>query len=436
MFDATTTSSNVFIISYTNKLFIVYLPLQGILLKANATAVNHFYNALNGDLKAQLDFGLTTDMVSRIFETEEHSFPKNEKELIFRPTSVSLFLTGKCSMRCTYCYASAGESNIELKKEFIEVAIAEIINNALFAGKNHITVNYHGGGDIGAAWELVEETTSYIKERSNEAGIESIISTGLNGVLSDYQRRWIVDHINSATVSIDGYEEIQNMQRPLKNGKPSFGIVHDTLKYFDKQGFNYAIRSTATSDSIRELEKIVTFFCKNYKVRKIKVEPVYIQGRALKNGVGMPSESEFVKFFLRAQKIAESFNRSLLYSGARFDVMSNMFCMAAGSSFGVTPEGYITSCYEVLEKSNPASDTFFYGKIENSKIEIFPGKLEKLASLTVENKEKCQKCFARFHCAGDCPVKAYLSEKDEKIRDYRCTINRELTKHQLIKSIS
>jgi uncharacterized protein len=428
--------SNVFILPYTNKLFIVYLPLQGILFKANAKAVNHFYNALNGDLKAQEDFGLTTDMVSGIFKTGLNSLQKNDKDYIFRPTSVSLFLSGKCSMRCTYCYANAGESNTELKKEYIEVAIAEIINNALLTGEKHITVNYHGGGDIGAAWELVEETTRYIKERTNEAGIDSIISAGLNGVLSDYQRGWVVDHINSATVSIDGYEDIQNLQRPLKNGKPSFGIVHDTIKYFDQQGFNYAIRSTATFGSISELEKIVYFFCNNYKVKKIKVEPVFIQGRALKNEVGMPSASEFVKFFLRAQKIAESFNRSLLYSGARFDVMSNIFCMAAGSSFGVTPEGYITSCYEVLEKSSPASDTFFYGKIENSKIEIFPGKLEKLASLTVENKEKCQKCFARFHCAGDCPVKAYLSEKDEKIRDYRCTINRELTKHQLIKSIS
>jgi uncharacterized protein len=431
-----TCSSNVFVLPFTKKQFIVYIPLSGILFKANATAVNHFYNALNGDTKAMSDFGLTHDIVTGILHADDTSFQKNAGDLYFKPTSVSLFFTGKCSMRCTYCYASAGETNNELKKEYIDAAITEIISNALSTGKKSITVNYHGGGDIGVVWDLVEETTSYILKKTNENGIEAKISAGLNGILSDYQRDWVVNNLNSATISIDGYEEIQNRQRPLKNGRPSFAIVHDTLKYFDHHGFNYAIRSTATSESIRELEKIIAFFCNNYKVKKIKVEPVFIQGRALKNGVMMPSESEFVKFFLKAQKVAESHKRSLLYSGARFDVVSNKFCMAAGSSFGVTPDGFITSCYEVLNKSDPASDTFFYGKIADNQVKIFPEKLEKLASLTVENKEKCQKCFARFHCAGDCPVKSYLSEKDEIIRDYRCTINRELTKYQLIKSIS
>jgi uncharacterized protein len=429
-------SSNVFVLPCTKKQFIVYIPLLGILFKANATAVNHFYNALEGDTKALSDFGLTQDLVRRVLQPEDPGFQKDTVDPFFRPETVSLFLTGKCSMRCTYCYASAGETNNELKKEYIDAAITEVVNNALSSGKKSITVNYHGGGDIGVVWDLVEETTRYIVRKTNENGIKTIISAGLNGILSDYQREWIVNNINSATISIDGYEEIQNRQRPLKNGKPSFAIVHETLKYFDRRGFNYAIRSTATAESIRELDKIVAFFCINYGAKKIKIEPVFIQGRALKNGVMMPSESEFVKFFLKAQKVAESHNRSLLYSGARFDVISNKFCMAAGSSFGVTPDGYITSCYEVLDKSDPASDTFFYGKIEVNQVKIFPEKLKKLASLTVENKEKCQKCFARFHCAGDCPVKSYLSEKDEIIRDYRCAINRALTKNQLMKSIS
>jgi len=55
--------------------------------------------------------------------------------------------------------------------------------------------------------------------------------------------------------------------------------------------------------------------------------------------------------------------------------------------------------------------------------------------MTVLNKEKCEKCFAKFHCAGDCPVKATISEKDDQLYNYRCTINRELTKHQIIKAL-
>ena len=427
--------NNIFILPHTNNLFIVYLPVQGILFKANATAVNNFYNALKGDKNAQLSFGLSPESVAKINQAEEKTSIKTDRKCLFRPTSVSLFLTTNCSMKCIYCYARAGESNVQIEKEYIETAVSEVIKNASLSEKKSITVNYHGGGDIGVVWDLVEQTTEYIHKQARKSNIKVFINTGLNGVLSDHQRKWIVENINSATVSIDGYKKIQNMLRPLKNGKPSFDIVHNTLKYFDKYNFNYAIRSTVTAETIRKLEEIITFFCESYKATKIKVEPVFIQGRASQNYVDMPSASDFVKYYLKAEEKAASYNKILLYSGARFDVVSNIFCMAAGSSFGVTPDGDITSCYEVLEKSNPLSDLFFYGKIENGKIVIFQDRLNRLAALTVDNKEKCQKCFAKFHCAGDCPYKDLLSEKDKKSRNYRCTINRELTKAQLLKSI-
>jgi uncharacterized protein len=427
-------ANNIFILPHTNNQFIVYLPIQGILFKANANAINQFYIALQGDKNAQLSLGLTTEQIVKIFQTEENELLITDKKCHFKPTSVSLFLTTNCSMKCTYCYASAGESHFNIKKEYIEVAVNEVIKNALASGEKSIAINYHGGGDIGVVWDLVEQTTEYIQRQAKENKVQVVFNAGLNGVLTDYQREWIVNNFYSATVSIDGYRDIQNMFRPLRNGNPSFDIVHGTLQYFDEHGFNYAIRSTATSGTIRELEKIITFFCMNYKVKKIKIEPVFMQGRASQNNISMPLASDFVKYFLKAQKIASHYDRLLLYSGARFNVISNIFCTAAGSSFGVTPEGYITSCYEVLKKSNPLSDVFFYGKIKDGKIVLSQDKLEKLASLTVENKEKCQKCFAKFHCAGDCPVKAFLSETNEISHNYRCIINRALTKDQLLRS--
>ncbi len=106
----------------------------------------------------------------------------------------------------------------------------------------------------------VEKTTAYIIKKAKENKLKVIINSGLNGVLSNYQRKWVVKNIHSATISLDGDKEIQNMLRPLKNGQTSFDIVHNTLKYFDSQDFNYAIRSTVTSETIGKLEKIITFF--------------------------------------------------------------------------------------------------------------------------------------------------------------------------------
>ena len=52
-------------------------------------------------------------------------------------------------MKCVYCYASAGENSLSIKKEYIDTAVDEIIKNASELKKDTINVNYHGGGDIG-----------------------------------------------------------------------------------------------------------------------------------------------------------------------------------------------------------------------------------------------------------------------------------------------
>ncbi len=426
---------NIFIIPHSDGQYIVYLPLSGIIFSGNSSAINLFHNALNGDKSACEKFGLTESIIAGILKSDQSLSGEINRDCTFRPTELSLFLTTGCTMKCAYCYASSGEKESQISWEYIEVAVNEIIKNATETKNKKITVNYHGGGDIGAVWPLVEETTEYIKKLAKENGLKVIFTSGLNGVLSDYQREWIVCNFNSATVSLDGYSDIQNMLRPLRNGGKSFDIVHETLKYFDSRDFNYGLRSTVTNYSVKYLEDIVTFFCCNYNAKKIKMEPVFIQGRAIRNSVCMPLVSDFVEHFLKGREIASCHNRELLYSGARFDLLTNIFCMAAGSSFGVTPEGYLTSCYEVLEKSNPASETFFYGKIENGTIIVDYERIRKLKNLTVMKKAKCEKCFAKFHCAGDCPVKSILSENNEFVRDYRCTINRELTKDQLLRSI-
>lgn len=426
---------NIFLIPCGRDKFIVYLPLHGILFKANTAAINQFHSALKGDLAAAAKFGLSNEQVTDILRREKEFSVRKERSIHFCPTTLSLFLTTACSMKCTYCYADAGNSRVKIKPEYIEIAADEVIKRAAETGTGNIVINYHGGGDISSAWKLLEESKEMIRERSIKKGVNAVFCTGLNGVLTTRQRQWIVDNTHSSTVSIDGYGEIQNIQRPLKNGDPSFQSVNKTLKFFDEKNYDYAIRTTVTNDSVRHLDKIISFFCEHYNVKKIKVEPVSVQGRALSNKISPPSASDFIKYFLKAKDIALANQKELLYSGARFDVLTDIFCLAAGQSFGVTPDGYITSCYEVLTKDNPLSEIFFYGKIEKGRIVIFQDKLNSLAKLTVHEKEKCQRCFAKFHCAGDCPAKAILSQKDETFSDYRCIINRELTKDQLIRTI-
>ena len=52
--------------------------------------------------------------------------------------------------------------------------------------------------------------------------------------------------------------------------------------------------------------------------------------------------------------------------------------------------------------------------------------------MNVNNYEYCEKCFCKWHCAGDCPSKIVSVDIEKIERGNRCEINQELTKDLII----
>jgi uncharacterized protein len=169
------------------------------------------------------------------------------------------------------------------------------------------------------------------------------------------------------------------------------------------------------------------------------MEPVYPHGRAGGGEVVAPGAEEFVENFRKAQRVASSCGRKLIYSGARLDVLTDVFCKACGDSCVVTPLGELTSCYEVANAEDPRAETFFFGRYDEAthNLVVDEARRENLFALAVTGRPQCQDCFCKWHCAGDCPAKVLMAEGagPNEVLD-RCTVNRELTKDQLLASLA
>jgi uncharacterized protein len=429
---------DVFCIPYEGQ-YIVYLPLRGIILLGNTMFVNLLYQARLGHKTALNQLGVDKGFVAELFESEKQlkhlTKPRPLPE--FKPTSISIFLTNDCTLRCVYCYAEGGKNTISMPWETITGVLDEILGNVFDSKSKQMTVNFHGG-DVSAVWPLFVRTMEHLHDITEPHGIRTRTSVGLNGCLNTEQREWIVQHIDGATLSIDGPPDIQNAQRPGPNGGPSFEYVSETLHALDAANFSYGLRSTITAESIGRLEEIIAYFCEHFETKKIKVEPMYPRGRGA-NIVKAPDAATFVEHFRRARDIARKHGRELSYSGARMEVLSNVFCQAAGGSCAVTPDGWVTSCYEVLGPSDPLADIFFYGRYDpqTRKMIVDDERRQQLFNLSVLQKPFCAKCFCKWHCAGDCPVKALHAERSPSpdLPD-RCYITRELTRDQLIEALN
>ncbi len=194
---------------------------------------------------------------------------------------------------------------------------------------------------------------------------------------------------------------------------------------------------TILSDTVEQFPESVRFICKHSKAKRIRAEPLYIRGRAAGKRLNPPSPSIFVTKFRKAREVAKKYARVLAYSGARLDTLTSTFCSYTAPTFGVTPEGFITCCYEVLQSSDPLANQFFYGRVDNKSrtFQIDLKKIDNIRRTALKVRELCKDCFCVWHCAGDCAAKTLHTYTNSKSLTDRCLITRELTKDQLLATL-
>jgi uncharacterized protein len=136
------------------------------------------------------------------------------------------------------------------------------------------------------------------------------------------------------------------------------------------------------------------------------------------------------------ESYAEQNGIKIRYSGADYEKCTSNFCYVGTAQFAITPEGYLTNCWEVTDSEHPLADTFIFGKLKsNGKLDINHDKYNYLRSLSVRNIKFCQDCFAKWHCAGDCLARLYNNGIENSRGNERCFTNREIIAHRLLQTL-
>jgi len=419
--------------------YLIYAPLRQSAFIANSRIVNFIADLKDGIYKSQDDpNGDLTEWLQQleIINAGKEHRPITIFEGIPEPSAVTLFLTTACNLRCSYCYASSGDTPI--KHMSIDVAkqgIDFVSDNAYSNEEPGFELNFHGGGEPTVNWKVLTAAYEYAAERAHELDLELTASTATNGVLNDTQIDWIISHLDGVSLSFDGDPIAQDTHRPTVQGNGSSERVLHTIRRLDAAGFPYGIRVTVTQDQIPHLSQSIEFICRNTQPRHIQVEPAYQMGR-WKNEPSAET-SEFIKQYRIAQQCAQSYGQELYYSAARVGLLTNHFCGVTQDLFALSPDGNVSSCFEVFSENNNWADEFFYGKPEldgsyNFNLRV----LHRLRNMAVDHKPFCEGCFARWHCAGDCHHKSRTVSGDQEFRGSdRCHITRELTKDQILDRI-
>jgi len=418
--------------------FLVYAPLRQAAFLTTADGVNAIADLRDGNAESVdaefVDFLRQLEIV----DGGEEFKPVTHFEGDPKPTTVTLFLTTACNLRCTYCYAQAGETPTRaMPLDVAQRGIDFVIRNALELGRPAIEVAYHGGGEPSVNWDTLTGSFEYAKKRTADAGLQLGTALASNGVMPEERIDWIIRHIDGVSLSFDGLPEVHDAHRITVLGHGSSDRVIDTIRRFDDAKYNYGLRLTVTKEFIGRLEESVRYICRRFRPRRIQVEPAYQLGRW--RNAPSAETAEFIDQFRAAQATAREYGYEIHFSGARIGSMSNHFCGVTQDSFCLTADGNVSGCYETFLEENEWAKTFIYGSFEETKKEYrfnLPV-LENLRKQTVDQREFCQSCYAKWSCGGDCYHKSLTVNGEGEFRGTdRCHIIRELTKDQILFKIA
>ena len=438
------TDRDKFILRYGRN-YILHLPLKGLSLLVNKDTIDMLnmidkgIEVENNEVMEQL-INLKIILVDN-FE-ESHTFLTNKS---YQPTSVTLLPSFDCNLGCLYCYSKGGE--ITYKQIPLEVAyhsIDFICDNAKSLKKEKVHLSFHGGGEpfLPENVEFLKKSVKYFRLKCKKYSLKGSVSAATNGIdiFNLFKVNWINDNFSHLNLSLDGTPDIQNNQRPKRDGNPSYDDVLKTLKLFESNGIRYGIRTTITEFSVNRMDEIVEHFINiSPSVKSFHLEPLFECGRCLTTKMISPDYRVFAKNFFKAKKVAENNGKELYYSGSSVKKVGIHFCGAAGSNFFVTPDSKITCCLEACrdEKEN---EPFLIGEFNklNKQFEIDNNKINILKGRTVDKIENCQKCFCKFSCSGDCLIKVMKQTGDlmDTKGNERCRSNKFLTKMELQKMLS
>ena len=294
-------------------------------------------------------------------------------------------------------------------------------------------VNFHGGGEPALAWDALTGAVDYARRISSSV----LFATATNGVMSRDKAEYVAKTFRMVTVSLDGPPDIQDAQRPRADGLGSFDEVMAFLEVLRQHQTPFAIRATITAANVEGLAELVEFMVHRTSCRQLHFEPAFLNGRCCRLKAGVPTPDRFGTEFIKAMDRARALGVGLRFSPARLMGAFSSFCGCAQDAFNITPEGDVTACFEVSNRRDPLAETFYFGRFnrDENRFVVDRERLARLRSMTVHNKPMCTRCFAKWSCAGDCPVKGIQSNSDGNEETPRCRMIQAITRSMLEKVV-
>ena len=346
----------------------------------------------------------------------------------FEPVCLTLYLSNQCNLRCTYCYASPSrEAALRLDWPAIRSAGERVLANCEQRGVP-LTLVLHGGGEPTLFPDLIDRVLDGLEQMAVSRGVSLVRYVATNGVLSTARARWLARRFDTVGISCDGPERFQTAQRSTWAGGPSTPFVERTAKVVRAEGTPLQVRVTVTSRTLHHQAEIARYLCERIRPDEIRLEPLYLGGRAGSSASLRPEHAGvFLDGFREARRVAATFGVPLLTSGSRVSEIHGSYCNLFRDVLQIVPGAVATACFKVADATASDARTMTIGRCEDngSGLSLDRRRITALRRGLSRWPRRCRDCFNRFHCTLGCPDSCPV-EPEAGSSDFRCQVQMAL----------
>ena len=300
---------------------------------------------------------------------------------------LALWLTGKCNLRCRYCYAAHGPQ-ADMRYETARKAMD-------YMDGHPFRLQLAGGEPLLNKPLLLRILEDVGDDPSIPCSIQTnatLIDDGIAEVFRKYRV--------AVGVSLDGKPEINEKQR----GETPKAL--EGIRILGAHGIRVNLTVVVTAENAARLHELVDMALYLGNVNGIGLDLLRRAGRAVDNGIS-PAAPEALEHGLRALKkrvdevnrllprplIVREFEKAKYYLSAEHPCLD--YCFAArGKSFVVLPDGGCWPCGSLAGQPE-----YSMGNVHSA-----------VQPLTIQcaRPEQCETCVYRKACTGGCPSRGLL----------------------------
>lgn len=325
--------------------------------------------------------------------------------------NISLVVSQECNIACTYCYAKGGDygkGKVAMSDAIMERALERLL--PLTDGR--CAVSFFGGEPL-LNFDLMKQTVACGKRLAEKNGMDLSYSMTTNGTVLDEEIiSFLKEYVACIVVSLDGDKQVNDTHRVLKNGRGGHDLIVRNLRRLKSAGVPFGINATVSPQTVHHLKETIDYLA-SLGAQSLRVVPVIPQG-------DQRWDSEGLRLLLEMLGDVNLSSMEMIFEGKEpvlaehiYKVASNVVkqekrtlpCSAGVEIVSVAANGDVYPCdyfvgLEDFRMGNVLDDSFPDGRFYDIGRMLFCN--------TVEEKERCRDCWARYICGGECHARSFM----------------------------